>query len=401
MEVDNNAANLKRSHDESEQPDSPTAELKRRKLGTPEANDAPASRFGAIASAISGVFGNSQPSQEPQKAPPATNGTAAPTQPPPTTQPATTQPATTQAPAAADAKPPVPRPLPKIEIRLPLGAATGRPAIKLSALKGTKWDTSPPKKATPKKATPKPRGRKPAGLPQSASQPISFQNVFDSADLPESPSKSNPPSLQNTPTKPNPFAAVTPKGILTPSKRGRPPKNKNVTFDQHGEVFFADLPKQPSTKKPRAPPKRRQEEDENEIKCAICSKGHSRAPNEIILCDNCDFAVHQECYEVKEIPEGDWLCKSCAQEDVFKPLTAAPDEAVKAKIPEVPNLDHHVKTLQRVLLDRCTGRRRIRMFGQDEAEDKVRQVLEQTVLAGEGNSMLLIGQRGSGKTTVS
>jgi origin recognition complex subunit 4 len=54
-----------------------------------------------------------------------------------------------------------------------------------------------------------------------------------------------------------------------------------------------------------------------------------------------------------------------------------------------------------VLLDRCAGRRRIRMFGQDDAAEKVHQVLEQTVLAGEGNSLLLIGPRGSGKTTVS
>jgi origin recognition complex subunit 4 len=39
--------------------------------------------------------------------------------------------------------------------------------------------------------------------------------------------------------------------------------------------------------------------------------------------------------------------------------------------------------------------------GHDEELKKVHQVVEQTVLAGEGNSMLVIGARGSGKTTVS
>jgi len=41
------------------------------------------------------------------------------------------------------------------------------------------------------------------------------------------------------------------------------------------------------------------------------------------------------------------------------------------------------------------------MFGQEETYEKAKQLVEQTVVAGEGNSMLLIGPRGCGKTTVS
>jgi origin recognition complex subunit 4 len=199
-------------------------------------------------------------------------------------------------------------------------------------------------------------------------------------------------------------ASPTPKGILTPSKN-RTQTPKTVKFDKrlNGELHFEDLPKTKKTTTPRKPPKEKQPE----IVCGICSAPHSKPPNQIILCDNCDYAVHQQCYGMTEIPEGDWLCKSCSQEDIFT-STPKKDTTSMSKapsrpddIPDIPNLDRHVRSLQRVLLDRCAGRRRIDMFGLQEVKDKARQIIEQTVVAGEGNSMLLIGARGSGKTTVS
>jgi origin recognition complex subunit 4 len=57
--------------------------------------------------------------------------------------------------------------------------------------------------------------------------------------------------------------------------------------------------------------------------------------------------------------------------------------------------------MQTFLLGRLTGSQHIRLQGHIEEMDKVHQVVKQTVLAGEGNSMLVIGARGSGKTTVS
>jgi len=33
--------------------------------------------------------------------------------------------------------------------------------------------------------------------------------------------------------------------------------------------------------------------------------------NLIIFCEGCGTGVHQECYGVGKIPEGDWFCDAC------------------------------------------------------------------------------------------
>ncbi|KAK8051891.1 origin recognition complex subunit 4 [Apiospora rasikravindrae] len=232
--------------------------------------------------------------------------------------------------------------------------------------------------------------------------------------------KSHQAWLQNSPSKGSP----APKGILTPrhKKAGRP--RKNVAFDSGSkkpteEVFFEDLP---STTKSAARPKstkptikaskqpgdgveskddREQSPEDDEV-CVICSKPDSEAPNEILFCEHCDKGFHQKCYGIPVIPEDDWFCKNCLQEDVLPgaqdsvQASGAPSAATER--PDIPNFDHHLKSMQRVLLDRCSGSRRVRLRGQEDAYDKTYQLIEQTVLAGEGNSMMIIGARGCGKT---
>lgn len=383
----------------SEPPDVSTpASAKKRKLDDDAAESTNAPRtLSSIASAIGNVFGYGS---QPQSSNVTTNASAAPSSAP---------------------------------------APKARPAIKLAALKGTIWDSrekprlgGSPSKATPtkspsskNKATPKSSARKSqAATADSPSKPrprgrprkypiapvVEFaeedqQGEGESTDeLAAADATATPSSVQKQASAKRLWAAAdaspAPKGILTPSKN-RTQTPKSVKFDKQvdGDLFFEDLPtaKKPATARmPKA--------KEPDVLCGLCAKGHSRHPNQIILCENCDYAVHQQCYGVEEIPEGDWLCKGCAQDDLETPMeldAATAASARAADVPDIPNIDQHLRSLQRVLLDRCTGRRRIEMFGLQEVHEKARQMVEQTVVAGEGNSMLLIGGRGSGKTTVS
>lgn len=53
------------------------------------------------------------------------------------------------------------------------------------------------------------------------------------------------------------------------------------------------------------------EYDENVI-CDVCRSPDSEEGNEMVFCDSCNICVHQACYGITRIPEGQWLCCTCA-----------------------------------------------------------------------------------------
>lgn len=62
-------------------------------------------------------------------------------------------------------------------------------------------------------------------------------------------------------------------------------------------------------------PTQQDEEEEAEVHedavCMCCFDGTSVEGNRILFCDGCNATLHQTCYGVAEIPEGDFFCDRC------------------------------------------------------------------------------------------
>lgn len=77
-----------------------------------------------------------------------------------------------------------------------------------------------------------------------------------------------------------------------------------------------------------------------------------------------------------------------------------PEYAEKLQALCQTGLQDEVRVLTTALLEKLSGKRQIPLKGLDSEYTKVHHLIEQTVTVGEGNSMLLLGSRGSGKTAV-
>lgn len=59
--------------------------------------------------------------------------------------------------------------------------------------------------------------------------------------------------------------------------------------------------------------------------CMVCFDGSSTENNEIVFCDGCNVAIHQACYGLPEVPEGDFYCEKCLglMENPERPIVCA------------------------------------------------------------------------------
>ena len=87
------------------------------------------------------------------------------------------------------------------------------------------------------------------------------------------------------------------------------------------------------------------------------------------------------------------------QEDVevSEPL---PEYAEKFQALCQAGLRDEVRLLSTILLEKLSGKRQVPLRGLEPEYQKVHQLVESTVSVGEGNSMLLLGSRGCGKTAI-
>ncbi len=297
------------------------------------------------------------------------------------------------------------------------------------------------------KAEPEPPKRTPRGRPKKVvvegriTEPKGIQDTAEDAENPIPKRRGRPPKAKPAPSQEDaPATAPETTGSRNieepapqpPKRRGRPPKAKPTQEESSTPAPVADV-ERPAPEQPKRrgrPPKPKPDttraelvepaldtsDSEDDEVCAVCQLPDSMPPNEILFCDNCDRAFHQECCEpnVLDIPEDDWLCKDCDLEKmpvetevrpVENELPAVEEvvvngESAKGDVPDILGLEKHLSVVQRVVMEKLTGRMALKLVGLEEELGKVYQVVEQTVVSGEGNSMLVIGARGCGKTAL-
>uniref|UniRef100_A0A914CNC1 Uncharacterized protein n=1 Tax=Acrobeloides nanus TaxID=290746 RepID=A0A914CNC1_9BILA len=52
-------------------------------------------------------------------------------------------------------------------------------------------------------------------------------------------------------------------------------------------------------------------EIDDDTACDVCRSPECEQDDPIVFCDGCNVGVHQSCYGILQLPEGEWLCKAC------------------------------------------------------------------------------------------
>jgi hypothetical protein len=73
--------------------------------------------------------------------------------------------------------------------------------------------------------------------------------------------------------------------------------------------------------------------------CSICNEGEVTPENQILFCEACNVAVHQHCYGVEKIPEGDYYCIACrhhGRDKMFQSMSESERLEARTKLPPLP-----------------------------------------------------------------
>ncbi|KAI9804499.1 MAG: hypothetical protein M1825_001398 [Sarcosagium campestre] len=183
-------------------------------------------------------------------------------------------------------------------------------------------------------------------------------------------------------------------GILTPTKRKRGRPKKSVTFNKDNAqvtakpLMFEDIPKDVvHNVRNRGP--------------LVLSTGLSPAP---VRSDPVQFEG-SNATATSPVPDGVDIRRSNGTIN-HSPASSIPSAGTEnfkdflLRATDEGNRDRMVTVIKSILLDKLCGRSRIPLYGVNDEYRKVHRLVERSVVAGEGNSMLIIGARGSGKTTM-
>ncbi|KAG4305403.1 hypothetical protein PORY_000959 [Pneumocystis oryctolagi] len=77
------------------------------------------------------------------------------------------------------------------------------------------------------------------------------------------------------------------------------------------EIVLTKIEKEWTELDRRIPKAIKESQSPDDSKCSICDDGECENINAIVFCDGCNLAVHQDCYGIPYIPEGQWLCRKC------------------------------------------------------------------------------------------
>ncbi|KAJ5112537.1 hypothetical protein N7532_000582 [Penicillium argentinense] len=88
------------------------------------------------------------------------------------------------------------------------------------------------------------------------------------------------------------------------------------------------------------------------------------------------------------------------QQEITEVVEAPPEYVEKLQTLCQDGYHDEIRVLSSTILEKLTGKRQIPLKGLENEYNKVNHLIEQTVTVGEGNSMLLLGSRGCGKTAM-